>query len=329
MSPEALAHVLRPLQDLFVPADYPDLLVGLGSPDDAAVYRLDDERALIFTTDFFTPIVDDPYDYGAIAAANALSDVYAMGGKPLLALNLVAFPSQLPPTVLSEVMRGLGETVRSAGAAIAGGHSIQDNEPKVGLCVIGMGHPARLLTKAGARSGDSLVLTKPLGNGVIATAAKVEHAAPEHLAEATRWMKWLNRGASEVAVALGLTGGTDITGFGFLGHAWEMAQASGVGMRIDLGAVPFLEGAQRYADDGYYPGGSCSNHSAYGPHVRFASDMCEGDCMLLFDAQTSGGLLLSVPANRRTRFEEEMRRRGEPYWVVGQVVSGQDWIQVI
>lgn len=321
--------MLRPLQNLFNPTDYPNLLVGLGSPDDAAVYRFDDQRALIFTTDFFTPIVDDPYDYGAIAAANALSDVYAMGGQPLLALDLVAWPSTLPAGILTEVIRGMAETVRAAGAAIAGGHSIKDEEPKVGLCVVGMASPGRLLTKAGAQDGDVLVLTKPLGSGVITTVAKADLAAPEHLAQAIFWMKRLNKGAGESAVAASVRGGTDITGFGLIGHAWEMAEASGVGLRINLGAVPFLDGAQRYADEGLFPGGTCANHAAYKEHARFADDMCEGDCMLLFDAQTSGGLLLAVPPSQLPLFRAEMTRRGEPWWEIGRVIAGEHCIQVV
>lgn len=320
--------MLRPLQNLFKPVDYPDLLVGLGSPDDAAVYRLDDDRALIFTADFFTPIVDDPYDYGAIAAANALSDVYAMGGQPILALNLVAFPTRLPIEILTEVISGMAYTVRAAGAVIAGGHSIQDEEPKVGLCVVGMGKPKELLTKAGAKDGDILVLTKPLGSGIITTVAKVDRAAPEHLAKAVRWMKRLNQNAGASAVAAGVQCGTDITGFGLLGHAWEMAEASGMGMRIDLGRVPFLDGAQRYADDGLFPGGTCTNQETYQAHVRVPHDVCDGDCMLLFDAQTSGGLLLSVPSDKLSRFRVEMEMRGETWWEIGQVIAGQDYIEV-
>ncbi len=329
MSPETLAQVLRPLQDLFIPADYPNLIVGLGHPDDAAVYRLDDQRALIFTTDFFTPIVDNPYDYGAIAAANALSDVYAMGGQPLLALNLVAFPAKLPVEILSEVMRGMAETVRAAGAVIAGGHSIQDEEPKVGLCVVGMAHPDHLFTKAGARDGDVLVLTKPLGSGVITTVAKADQADPAHVAGAVQWMKRLNRVPAEIAVTCGVHAGTDITGFGLIGHAWEMVESAGVGLRIDLGAVPFMDGAQRYADEGLYPGGTCANHATYQCHTRFADDMCDGDCMLLFDAQTSGGLLLAVPPEGLAHFRAEMTRHSEPWWEIGQVIGDQDYIAII
>jgi selenide,water dikinase len=324
-----LAHVLRPLQRLFSPADYPDLLVGLGTPDDAAVYRLDGERALIFTIDFFTPIVDDPFDYGAIAAANALSDIWAMGGQPLLALNLVAFPSDLSPYVLTQVTRGMAETVRSAGAAIAGGHSIKDSEPKVGLCVAGTAHPDHLLTKDGARDGDLLVLTKPLGSGVITTAAKIDCADASHVDAAIRWMKHLNRRASEVAVSVGVCGGTDITGFGLLGHAWEMAEASHVGLQIELSQVPFMEGAAIYASQGIMPGGSGSNRDAYEPHVHFANRLPEGESMLLSDAQTSGGLLLSVPKRELASFEARMTGLDEPYWIIGQVIGGHNSIEVI
>jgi selenide, water dikinase len=324
-----LAQVLGPLQGLFAPQDYPDLLVGLGSPDDAAVYRLDDQRAMILTTDFFTPIVDDPYDYGAIAAANALSDVYAMGGQPLLALNLVAFPANLPVEILTQVMRGMAETVRAAGAVIAGGHSIQDKEPKVGLCVVGMGHPDKLLTKAGAHPDDVLVLTKPLGSGVITTCAKVNQATVEHIAGATRWMKKLNRAAGECAMIAGARCGTDITGFGLIGHAWEMANASGVGMQIGLALVPFMDGAQRYADEGIFAGGTLANHVAYSPHTRFVDDMCDGDCMLLFDAQTSGGLLLAIAPEQLPVFRAEMTSRNEPWWEIGKVIAESQVIQVI
>lgn len=329
MSPEALAHVLRPLQDMFDPKQYPSLLVGLGSPDDAAVYRLDDERALILTTDFFTPVVDDPYDYGAIAAANALSDIYAMGGSPFLALSLVAFPSHLPNRVLEDVMRGMGEMVRAAGAVIAGGHSIRDDEPKVGLCVAGFASPHEMLTKGEVRAGDVLVLTKPLGTGVVTTAAKANRAAPEYVAEAVRWMKRLNRDAARCALAAGARGGTDITGFGLMGHAWEMAQASGMGLRIILGAVPFLDGVQRFADQGISPGGAKSNRLAYEKHVRLPLDICEGDCMLLFDPQTSGGLLLAIPRAGLSDFEGRMRDSQNPYWIIGEAVSNQRGIEVI
>jgi selenide,water dikinase len=319
--------VLRPFQALFKPADHPELLIGLGSPDDAAVYRLDSERALIVTTDFFTPIVDDPYDYGAIAAANSLSDVYAMGGRPILALNIVAFPTSLVEDVLGEVMRGLADTVFQAGAVVAGGHSIQDNEPKVGLCAVGLAHPERLLTKGGLRAGDLLVLTKPLGTGIITTAAKKDRVDAAHLAQAVTWMKKLNRSGAEVAQALGLRAATDITGFGLLGHAWEMAEASGVGLRLSLRDIPLLDGVRDYAQQKLVPGGSAANRDNYSPHVHFDAAITEVDRIILFDAQTSGGLLLGVPAASRRDFQTRMASQNEPFWFIGEAVKGGD-IQV-
>ena len=235
--------MLRPMQDLFRAADYPDLLVGLGAPDDAAVYRLDEARALIVTTDFFTPIVDDPYQYGAIAAANALSDVYAMGGRPLLALNIAALPPDLPPAMITQIMIGMAEKVREAGAVIAGGHTIQDKEPKVGLAVVGLASPDRLLTKGGARPGDRLILTKPLGTGCITTAAKSDRARPDDIADAAAWMMRLNSDAAGIAVGVGARSATDITGFGLLGHATELAEASGVTLYLDAAQIPLLPGA--------------------------------------------------------------------------------------
>jgi len=312
---------------MFAPADYPDVLVGLGSPDDAAVLRLDAEKAVIFTADFFTPIVDDPLAFGAIAAANALSDVYAMGGDPLVALNLVAFPADLPE-ILGEVLRGGAEKVREAGAALAGGHTIQDNEPKYGLAVIGLAHPERLLTKGGARPGDALVLTKPLGTGVIVTANKRDQAAPSHLESAVRWMATLNRTASRLAVEFGLQGATDITGFGLLGHAWEMAQASDVGMRLHWQAVPLMDGAEQYATRSLFPGGSRCNRDFYAPHVRFVRGFEEHLQMLLFDAQTSGGLLLAVPSTGLGQFLALLSQAQQPGWVIGQVVE-ESGIEVV
>lgn len=312
---------------MFAPADYPQVLIGLGSPDDAAVYRLDADRALIVTADFFTPIVDDPYDFGAIAAANALSDVYAMGGEPLLAINLVAFPPELPE-VLAEVLQGGAEKVHGAGVALAGGHTIQDKEPKYGLAVVGQAHPDRLLTRAGAQPGDALVLTKPLGTGVIVTAAKRGQADPAHLAGAVRWMATLNRTASRAASELGLQGATDVTGFGLLGHAWEMAQASGVGMRIRLQDVPLMDGAREYAGRSFFPAGSYCNRDFYSPHVRFAPGTGEAGQMLLFDAQTSGGLLLAVPPDQLKELLNRFAAEDQPGWVIGQVVK-EPGIEVI
>ena len=305
------------MQDLFPAAESPDLLVGLGTPDDAAVYRLDDERALIVTTDFFTPIVDDARQYGAIAAANALSDVYAMGGAPLLALTIAALPPDLPLDVSSGIMRGLAEKVREARAVIAGGHTIQDKEPKVGLAVVGLGHPDHLLTKGGARPGDAVVLTKPLGTGCITTAAKNDQADPAHLAEAVEWMVRLNRDVAEVAVELGLRAATDVTGFGLLGHGTEVAAASGVTLRIAFGQVPFLAGVWACAAQWIFPGGTSANRAAFEAGVVFDPALSEAQHMLLFDAQTSGGLLISVPPDRLAAFGAAMAARGAAWWQIG------------
>jgi selenide,water dikinase len=320
--------VLRPLQGLFNPADYPDLLVGLGDPDDAAVWRLDDERALVATTDFFTPVVDDAYDYGAIAAANALSDVYAMGGKPFLALNIAAMPPNLPTGLISDILRGGAETARQAGVAIAGGHTIQDQEPKYGLIVLGFVDPARMLTKGGARPGDSLVLTKPLGFGTTTTALKREQVDPADLAEAVGWMKRLNKTASELAVELGLRAGTDVTGFSLLGHGLEMAQASHVGLRLHFDHIPFISGARRYADEFIFPGGASDNRLFFGSSVRFDPRLDEPSQMLLFDPQTSGGLLLAVPAGVLDALLTRARQLDQPMWPIGEVIEGQN-IEVI
>ncbi len=298
------------------------MLVGLDPADDAAVYRLAPDQALIVTTDFFTPVVDTPYEFGAIAAANSLSDVYAMGGRPILALNVVAFPPDLPPEILTEILRGGAEKARQAGVVIAGGHTVQDKEPKYGLAAIGLVHPDRVMTKAGARPGDVLVLTKPLGTGVITTAAKQEKAKAEHLAEAIGWMQRLNDKAGELAREFELRGGTDITGFGLLGHALEVAEASKVGLEIDLKAVPLMDGAKEYAAAGTFPGGTHDNRRYFGPRVAAAAGIADSDLMLLFDSQTSGGLLLCVPSEKRAAFEKRAKEMEQPAWVVGQVVPG-------
>lgn len=293
-------------------------------PDDAAVYRLDDERALIFTTDFFTPIVDDPYQYGAIAAANALSDVYAMGGQPLLALNIAAFPTDLPTGIIVGVLRGAAATVKQANAVIAGGHTIQDEEPKFGLAVVGLAHPEKLLTKEGARPGDILVLTKPLGTGSITTAAKNDQVKPEHLVEAVEWMRRLNRDASESAVIAGARAATDITGFGLLGHASEVADSSGVTFIIHAPDLPLMSGVWEYADQWIFPGGSANNLRTFGRLTQFEDSVSEEQKMILADAQTSGGLLISLSSDQLDRFSDEMSRRDAPWWRIGEVVERRE-----
>ena len=314
--------MLRPVQDLFRTEEYPDLLVGLGVPDDAAVWRLDDQRALVLTTDFFTPVVDDAYDYGAIAAANSLSDIYAMGGRPFMALNVAALPPDLPAEILSNILRGGAEKTREAGVVIAGGHTVQDQEPKYGLVVVGMVDPARMVTKGGARPGDRLVLTKPLGFGVTTTALKRQQADDVDVDEVVGWMKRLNRAAAELGAGAGVRGGTDITGYSLLGHGLEMAEASGVKLRLFLDQIPLVSGARRYARLGTFPGGASDNRLFFGPRVQFEQGIAETDEMLLFDPQTSGGLLLAVPPERLDEFQAQARAAGQPVWLIGEAVAG-------
>lgn len=298
-------------------------MIGLGDPDDAAVWKLDDGRALVMTTDFFTPVVDDPYDYGSIAAANSLSDVYAMGGRPFLALNVAALPVELGVEVNAEILRGGAEKAREAGVVIAGGHTVKDEEPKYGLVVVGFVDPQKMLTKGGVRPGDALILTKPLGFGVTTTALKQEKAAMDDVAEVVRWMKQLNQAAGSLAVQHGLRGGTDVTGFGLLGHGMELAQASRVGLRFSSEKIPFVYCARKYAELGTFPGGASDNQVYFGPHIRFAEDISEELRMLLFDPQTSGGLLLAVPPARLDSFVKRAEEIKQAIWVIGEAVEGE------
>ena len=302
---------------------YPDLLVGLEVSDDAAVYRISDDVAIIQTLDFFTPVVDDPYDYGAIAAANAMSDVYAMGGEVVLALNICGFPADLPPEVTSEILRGGAEKVAEAGGVLAGGHTIDDDEPKYGLSVMGFVHPERVLTKGGARPGDVLVLTKPLGVGIITTALKGRQADPAHVAAAVESMKRLNRGAARLIQQVGVRACTDVTGFALLGHGFEMAERSGMRLRFFVKRVPFLEGAMQYAEASLFPGGTCNNERAYQHAVRFGPGVSEEMQQLLYTPETSGGLLVAVASERLGALAERFDEAAEPYWVVGEVVDGE------
>ena len=316
------------MEGIFEAADYPDLIVGLGEPDDAAVWRLDDDRALVVTTDFFTPVVDDPYDYGAIAAANSLSDIYAMGGKPFLALNVTGIPPGLPLDISAEILRGGAEKALQAGVVIAGGHTVQDQEPKYGLIAIGFIDPARMITKGGAQVGDKLVLSKPLGFGTTSTALKRDLAEAEDVSEAVEWMKRLNKMASELALDFEVRGGTDITGFSLLGHGYEMAHASGVGLRFSFEKIPFIQGAKRYAEKWIFPAGSLDNRAFFGRHIKFSPQIDEPSRMLLFDAQTSGGLLLSIPPDKIDPFLARAEEMGQAMWEIGEVIEG-DAIEVI
>ena len=297
-------------------------MVGLREPDDAAVWRLDDEKAIVVTTDFFTPVVDDAYDYGSIAAANSLSDIYAMGGKPFLALNIAALPDNLPTEISSEIIRGGAEKAREAGVVIAGGHTVKDKEPKYGLIAIGFVHPQKILNKNGLKAGDALVLTKPLGFGVTTTALKREQADEADIAEAVEWMKKLNDKASQLANEFELQAGTDITGFSLLGHAIEMAEASNVALNLELQNIPLISCARKYADMGCFAGGAFDNKGYFETNINFADTVGEQDQMLLFDPQTSGGLLLGVPHEKLDPFIERAQKLDQPLWVIGNVETG-------
>ena len=314
--------MLRPVRDIFDTASFPDLLVGLQEPDDAAVWRLDDEKAIVVTTDFFTPVVDNAYDYGAIAAANSLSDIYAMGGKPFLALNVAALPDNLPNEISSEIIRGGAEKAREAGVVIAGGHTVKDKEPKYGLIAIGFVHPQKMLNKSGLNVGNALVLTKPLGMGVTTTALKREKADNADVEEAVKIMKMLNNKAGQLASDFGLHAGTDITGFGLLGHAMEMAEASNVALHIESKDIPFISCARKYADMGCFAGGAFDNKKHFESKIEFAEDIDEQTQMLLFDPQTSGGLLLGVPQKDLTAFIQQAEKIEQPVSVIGVVESG-------
>ena len=312
---QVLRHVL--------PVDDPNALVGHATGDDAAVYRISDDRALVVTADFFTPIVDDPYDFGRIAATNALSDVYAMGGRPLFALNLVGFPRKLlSEGILDEILRGGSDVTRSAGIPTMGGHTIDDAEPKYGLVAVGEVDPARMVTNAGACPGDILVLTKPIGSGVIATAIK-QGAAPESvIADATRVMTTLNAEAAAAMVDVGVKAGTDVTGFGLLGHLHSMLRASEASAVIRAGDVPTIPGARELLHAGYVPGGTARNGADVAKHVDFADSVDEETRILLADAQTSGGLLMCVPPAALDTLLASLTERGVTSAAIGEVTSG-------
>jgi selenide,water dikinase len=320
MGPAALAQVLRSLTLI----GHPNLLVGLDVSDDAAVYRIAADLALVQTVDFFPPIVDDPYTFGAIAAANALSDIYAMGGRPILALAIAGFPEDLAPSIISAILQGGADKVAEAGAVVAGGHTVVDKEPKYGLCVTGLVHPDRITAKSFARPGDILLLTKPIGTGVITTAHKRGIVAEEHLQAAIASMLRLNRRAAEIAETVSLHSATDITGFGLLGHAGELARNSGVALEIALDRVPLLPGAIEYAQRDIFPGGLGRNRDYLLSEgfVRLAEGLDAARTQLLFDPQTSGGLLFALPEAASAELLEHMDAAGEPCWEIGRVVEG-------
>jgi selenide,water dikinase len=318
-----LAHVLRHVP---VPTD-DAILVGLDSPDDSAVYRLDDNRAVVQSVDFFTPIVDDPFDWGRIAAANALSDLYAMGASPSFALNLVGWPRALSLDLLGRVLEGAADACTEAGAPIVGGHSIDDPEPKFGLAVTGMVHPDRIVHKNGVRPEADLVLTKPLGTGIISTAIKEQSADPAVVEGAVASMSALNKSACEAMVEVGPQAATDVTGYGFIGHLVQMLD-DGLSAEIDLSSLPLLDGAVELADRGVFPGGSRRNFDALSSVVE-SGDLTGGRRDVLFDAQTSGGLLIAID---REKTEDLLTRLGDDgvahAALVGRVVESRDGTKV-
>ena len=277
---------------------------------------------MVITTDFFTPVVDDAYDYGAISAANSISDIYAMGGQPFLALNVAALPPDLPLEISADIIRGAAEKAHEAGVVIAGGHTIQDKEPKFGLVVVGFVNPNTMISKKGALPGDRLVLTKPLGFGVTTTALKQQLAAAKDVREVVKWMTRLNREASQLAVAAGVKSGTDVTGYSLLGHALEMASASEVAFRLHYPSIPFVSGARNYAERWTFPGGAADNKMYFEKQVRFDAGIDESARMLLFDPQTSGGLLLAVPPQKLDEFLARAKEMEQPAWVIGEVIPG-------
>ncbi len=310
---------------------HPNLLVGADTGDDAAIYQIGEDTALVFTVDFFPPIVDDPFTFGAIAAANSLSDIYAMGGRPLLALNIVGFPVELPKEILGQVLQGGSAKAQEAGCLIVGGHTVDDKEPKYGLAAIGMVTPGKQITIAGARSGDALVLTKPIGTGIITTAGKQGEVDPQVLDEAVSVMSTLNRAASEAMVKVGVDACTDITGFGLIGHLKGMMDRSGTGARLYLSKVPVIEGTWDLIERGIAPGGTHRNLDGPGQAVRWHEGISKEAMLLLCDAQTSGGLLMAVPQERLDTLLSELSSAGVPSsWVIGHVLKeGELGIEVV
>lgn len=319
IGPADLMQVIRSLPPT---TPNPDLLVGLDTSDDAGVYRINDELALVQTVDFFTPIVDDPYSFGQIAAANAISDIYAMGGKPLTALNIVAFPiSTLDKQILADILRGAGDKVKEAGATLVGGHSIDDKEPKFGMAVTGLIHPQQVKTNAGAKPGDKLILTKPIGVGILTTSIKKDQLTEAEVARVTSVMATLNKTAAEAMSAYEVHACTDVTGFGLLGHASEMAKGSGVGLRIVKDKVPVLERVRELAEKGFVPGGTKNNFAHVQPNVMFPEAMDQIDRWILCDAVTSGGLLISVKSEHAEPLLGQLVSEGVEASMIGDVID--------
>lgn len=309
----------------------PNVLVGIETGDDAAVYRLDANRALVLTADFFPPVVDDPYTYGAISAANAMSDVWAMGGEPIAALNIVAFPKDLSKEILKEILRGGAEKAAEAGVPVLGGHTIYDEEPKYGMAVTGLVQPGKEITNAGAKAGDLLILTKPIGAGIITTAAKQDKAEPRVLDGAIRWMSTLNRAAAQAAMEVGVHAGTDITGFGLLGHLQKMMKGSGTAAELSFSAVPLMDGAwELAADQKISPGGTWRNRDYIDQFVTWAPGLHPEANRILYDPQTSGGLLFAVEAAKAPALVAALGQRGVAVAaLVGSVKAGAGTVHIL
>lgn len=301
------------------------LIVGLDTSDDAAVYGLNEDTGLIQTLDFFTPVVDDPYTYGQIAAANSLSDVYAMGGKPIMAMNIVCFPNCLDPNVLKEILKGGGDKIKEAGALLVGGHTVEDDEPKYGLSVTGIVHPEKVLANNTAKSGDYLILTKPVGLGIINTAIKADIASENQYDSAVKTMVTLNKYAFEALQNLNISSCTDITGFGLVGHAYEMAKGSNVSLEIYSDKVPVIEGAKELASMGIIPAGMYSNKKYVGENIEKTKDIEESVEDLLYDPQTSGGLLISIKEEELEKALKSLSNNIDTeFAVVGRVIEKKD-----
>ncbi len=300
-----------------------NLIVGIETNDDAAVYKLSEDIATIQTLDFFTPVVDDPYTFGQIAAANSLSDVYAMGGKPVVALNIVCFPNCLDIEILGEILKGGADKVIESGAVVVGGHTVQDDEPKFGLSVTGIVHPDKVLKNYGCKEGDVLIITKPLGVGIVNTAIKGEIASKRVYDEAVKWMSTLNKYAGEIIVNYDIHACTDITGFGIMGHGYEMAEGSNMTLKLNKGSIPYIEEAREYAEMGLVPEGSYNNRAYLdGKYELKNVEPWMED--ILFDPQTSGGLLVSLSKEESLKLMKEFEEKNIPAWVIGEAIEKED-----
>ena len=306
-----------------------NLLVGIDTADDAAVYKISEDNALIQTVDFFTPVVDDPYIYGQIAATNSLSDIYAMGGDPKLAMNIICFPTCLPPEVMANILKGGYDKVVEAGALLIGGHTIEDDEPKYGLSASGFINPKDVLTNANAKVGDVLILTKPLGLGIINTAIKADFTDEETYNKAVKVMTTLNKFSKDAMIKVGVNSCTDITGFGLLGHGLEMAKGSDVTIKFNSKSIPVIEKAFEYAQMGLIPAGAYANKSFIGDDIVFSKSVSDEIKDVLFDPQTSGGLLISVSSDKANILLDELKGNETEYAIIGEVIEKEDkWIIV-